>query len=104
MGKKAEQYKARIAILEQDKSRAEDILSKRKRSESGTWMFLRGQHFVSWEEVVGKIENHEMIIAGHKRKMAKRTTKKEMNTDETEGEEEQEVELLDSIVVEPYSE
>ena len=104
LGRKAEQYQASIAILDKQKTVAEGILSRRKRAESGTRLFLRGQHFVSQLGVVEKIENHELIMTSQGKKKVKRTTKKATDTVEIEGEEEQELEVFDSIVVEPYHE
>src|SRR5579859_180414 len=104
MGQKVEQYQARIAILDAQKTAAEGILSGRKRAESGTQLFLKGKHFVSQPEVVEKIENHEMMIASRAKKRVKRTIKKATDTAEIEGEEEHELEEIASTVVEPYNE
>ena len=104
LGRKAEQYKARIAILDKQKEATESILSGRKRAESGSRLFLKGQHFVSQEGIVEKIETHEIMIVSREKKKAKRIIKQVTDTIEIEEEEEQEIELFDSIVIEPYRE
>ena len=101
---KAEQYKARITILDKQKELAESILGKRKRVESETRLFLKRQHLVSQEKIVKKIKAHEMMIESRGKKRVKRTTKKVTHTVEIEEEEEQEVDIFDSIVVKPYAE
>ena len=102
LGQKAEQYKARIAILDKQKEAAESVLNKRKRVESGTRLFLKGQHLVSQEEIVRKIEAHEMMVGSRRKKKVKKTTKKVTDTVEFEESEEEEAEMFEAIVVEPY--
>ena len=104
LGEKAEQYRARITILDKQKETAEGILSGRKRAESGTRLFLKGQHFVSQEGIVEKIEAHEMGIESRKQKRAKKTNKNTEKTVEIEDEDEQELVEYDCIEVEPYRE
>ena len=101
---KAEQYKARIAILNKQKELTENIFDKRKRVKNETQLFLKRQHLVSQLEIVKKIEAHEMMIESRGKKRVKRTTKKVTHTVEIEEEEEQEVDIFDSIVVKPYAE
>ena len=90
--------------MDKQKTAAEGVLSGSQREKSGTQLLLRGQHFILQLGVVKKIENHKMIIVSRGKKKVKRTTKKATDTIEIEGKEEQELEVFDSIMVEPYHE
>lgn len=65
---------------------------------------MKAQHFVSQKEIIENIKNYKIIIVGERVKKIKKIMKKEMNVGKSEQEEEQEVELFDSIVLEPYPE
>jgi hypothetical protein len=99
LGRKAEQYKARIAVLEKQKKHAEDVLSKRKRAESGVRKFLKGQHLVTLENIYENVRDHEKVVESRKKKTGKNTSKNITDGDNMELEDEQHIEVPDSSMI-----
>ena len=69
-----EMFHARNTILEEEKSKAEGILSARRKAESGKRGILKGVHSVSNPELLEKIRAQEELTKKRKRKSGIDTT------------------------------
>jgi hypothetical protein len=92
----------RVALLQEQKKRSEEILSARRVMKSGHRLSVEGQHLLTTETVYEKVKNAEIMIEERKKKTGGRGRKKSNQVEENLSEDEPEIEIYDSIEVEPY--
>jgi len=100
LGQKAENYKARVIMLEKRVKDAQDVLSSRKRVDTGVRQYLRGKHVFTAEDVYEKVSNHEKIIEERKNKKQKKTVTQSAKEVQSQAEDTSTIEIYDRPVVE----
>jgi hypothetical protein len=73
LSKKAESWKARLAIVEKEKKDAQAVLGARKKVESKKRMFFKGKHLYTTEDIYQKVADAEKITEERRNKKQKTT-------------------------------
>lgn len=102
LGRKAEAWKARMTMLDKEKTEARAVLAARRTIENGRRKSLQGRHLISTEEIYEDVMAAEKVTAERKTKRAKSTTAKSAGTLENQEKEEKRIEIFDCITVERY--
>jgi hypothetical protein len=68
LDQKAERLQVRVALLQEQKKRSEEILSARRVMKSGRRLSVEGQHLLTTETVYEKVKNAEIMIEERKKK------------------------------------
>jgi len=100
LSQKAESYKARVVMLEKRVQDATDVLSSRKRVDTGVRQYLRGKHVMTAGDVYDKVSNHEQIIEEQKNKKQKKTATQSAEEVQSQVEDTSTIEIYDRAVVE----
>ena len=100
LSQKAENYKARIIMLEKRIEAAKGVLSERKRVETGTRQFFRGKHLLTAEDIYEQVANHERIVQERKNKRRRKPAPQASQESQKEVDDASISEIYDNSVIE----
>lgn len=102
LGRKAERWQAHVAVLQTQQKQHETVMSTRRVCKSGRRVAVEGRHLLTAGNVYEDVRDAEIEIEKRKNKQRRGAKRKATKIQETSSEDEDEVEILDSIEVQPY--
>ena len=102
LSQKAEQWQACVAVLQMQKKQHETVMSTRRVCKSERWVAVKGKHLLTARNVYEDVRDAKIEIEKRKNKQWRGVKRKATKTEKTSSEDEEQVEILNSIEVQPY--